>query len=331
MEGFVPIELDPIQEDNAESHWVTESSETGSESRARSIHVLIRRHARAAYSQEAPAQDDKTFCGLRGIWIDYIWPKSVEGYVPWLGPERVLYLFFFVMAVVLPSFIILSFSLTVLVTIARKDHTLTGTFSTLDIIIFLHLLYFTDFYCVMLAVLLLSVIWAQLRKLSRIGNSAFWVSSTPTLVLVVLLLACVMFTYFRQPSPWIMISLPSISTTCNARVSPQQLPLFEESVYQSQFARILDRNKYSDDQIVPFNQTSFLSVQSNETLSYQGFEGNGDFYGLGIRIGIYLQWIGSMLANNLIPQKRRQIQNVYIGLSLAICVATIAQSFGSAV
>ena len=33
-----------------------------------------------------------------------------------------------------------------------------------------------------------------------------------------------------------------------------------------------------------------------------GFAGNSDFYGLGIRIGIYLQWISSLLTNVLLPR-----------------------------
>ena len=32
-----------------------------------------------------------------------------------------------------------------------------------------------------------------------------------------------------------------------------------------------------------------------------GFVGNNDLYGLGIRIGIYLQWISSLLTNVLVP------------------------------
>ncbi|MCJ1395507.1 hypothetical protein MMC18_008393 [Xylographa bjoerkii] len=34
-----------------------------------------------------------------------------------------------------------------------------------------------------------------------------------------------------------------------------------------------------------------------------GIEGNSDFYGLGIRLGIYLQWISSLLTNILIPDE----------------------------
>lgn len=33
----------------------------------------------------------------------------------------------------------------------------------------------------------------------------------------------------------------------------------------------------------------------------RGFAGNSDLYGLGIRLGIYLQWISSLLANSLLP------------------------------
>lgn len=32
-----------------------------------------------------------------------------------------------------------------------------------------------------------------------------------------------------------------------------------------------------------------------------GFEGNDDLYGLGIRIGIYLQWVSSLLTSLLLP------------------------------
>lgn len=40
---------------------------------------------------------------------------------------------------------------------------------------------------------------------------------------------------------------------------------------------------------LPFHMNQFLSVQANQTLSDQGFKGNGDLYGLGIRTGVYLQ------------------------------------------
>lgn len=37
-------------------------------------------------------------------------------------------------------------------------------------------------------------------------------------------------------------------------------------------------------------------------MSSCGFEGNPDFYGLGIRVGIYLQWITAYLANHFLQE-----------------------------
>jgi hypothetical protein len=38
------------------------------------------------------------------------------------------------------------------------------------------------------------------------------------------------------------------------------------------------------------------------------FEGNGDMYGLGIRLGFYIQWFSSILARWLVPTKNRRPQ-----------------------
>jgi hypothetical protein len=55
--------------------------------------------------------------------------------------------------------------------------------------------------------------------------------------------------------------------------------------------------------------------------------GNADLYGLGIRAGIYLQWIGSLLANNLLQKSGKELQKVYLIFSFSLCVATYAMSF----
>ena len=47
---------------------------------------------------------------------------------------------------------------------------------------------------------------------------------------------------------------------------------------------------------------------------------------LGIRVGIYLQWVASFLANNLLPKSHKEIQKVYLLFSLAVCLATIILS-----
>lgn len=41
--------------------------------------------------------------------------------------------------------------------------------------------------------------------------------------------------------------------------------------------------------------------QCSDRYTDRGFVGNPDFYGLGIRIGIYLQWLGSLMANAFLP------------------------------
>ncbi|KAF2681784.1 hypothetical protein K458DRAFT_79717 [Lentithecium fluviatile CBS 122367] len=53
------------------------------------------------------------------------------------------------------------------------------------------------------------------------------------------------------------------------------------------------------------------------------FDGNADFYGLGIRVGIYLQWISSLLANRYVPEAIRNllITNTIFLLAVAIAAA----------
>lgn len=54
-----------------------------------------------------------------------------------------------------------------------------------------------------------------------------------------------------------------------------------------------------------------------------GIDGNADFYGLGIRVGIYLQWISSLLANRYVPEAIRNllITNTIFLLAVAIAAA----------
>jgi hypothetical protein len=57
------------------------------------------------------------------------------------------------------------------------------------------------------------------------------------------------------------------------------------------------------------------------------FIGSPDFYGLGIRIGIYLQWLSSVLANALLPGESRSMAGAYAGFSLALLVAVLLLVF----
>lgn len=54
-----------------------------------------------------------------------------------------------------------------------------------------------------------------------------------------------------------------------------------------------------------------------------GFDGNSDFYGLGIRLGVYLQWLASWLTNTLSPDEAGPSHDVNSIFVLAIVVAII--------
>lgn len=126
---------------------------------------------------------------------------------------------------------------------------------------------------------------------------------------------------------WDISPIPQSFRGCESRVGPEQLSLFTEDIYKTQFARIVIIAANQTILYLGFDKELSISIQTNQKLCNQGFEGNADLYGLGIRAGIYLQWITSLLANNLLPGERKQLQNVYLVSSLAICIATIVSSF----
>lgn len=59
----------------------------------------------------------------------------------------------------------------------------------------------------------------------------------------------------------------------------------------------------------------------------QGFVGNSDFYGLGIRLGIYLQWVASLIANPLLKSERSNMAGAYLTFSLALAIAILLLTF----
>ena len=135
---------------------------------------------------------------------------------------------------------------------------------------------------------------------------------------------------------WYGGSMPLSFRGCYARVRPNQASLFEPDIYSAQFARtMLNFTNSSDYSFEPsyYNHTfdieRFRSIQVNLTLCNQGFEGNPDLYGLGIRTSLYLQWHSSFLANNFLSGSRQELQKAYLYFTLAICLATIITSFKS--
>ncbi len=129
---------------------------------------------------------------------------------------------------------------------------------------------------------------------------------------------------------WSIGTVPQSSRGCNARVDPQQSSLFLPGIYDTQFARTVSVYKNSSMQLEyhpAFNMELFHTIRRSQTLCGQGFMGNTDLYGLGIRTGLYLQWISALLANNLLPDIRQELQKIYLVFSLAIYLATIIASF----
>lgn len=59
----------------------------------------------------------------------------------------------------------------------------------------------------------------------------------------------------------------------------------------------------------------------------KGFIGNSDFYGLGIRLGIYLQWLASLIANTLLKSERASMAGAYLTFSLALAIAVLLLAF----
>ena len=137
---------------------------------------------------------------------------------------------------------------------------------------------------------------------------------------------------------WSTGTVPQSFRGCDARVEPNQASLFETDTYYTQFARTmylnpngtLKRGKLYFTFYQTFDMDRFRSIQENQTVCGQGFEGNNDLYGLVIRISLYLQWLSSFLANNFLPGTRQELQKAYLMFSLAICLATVIASFAKA-
>jgi len=69
------------------------------------------------------------------------------------------------------------------------------------------------------------------------------------------------------------------------------------------------------------------NITTNATLCGTGFQGNSDVYGLGIRIGIYLQWASSLIANQTMMDGRRGLAQANLLFLLAICIAVMVMTF----
>jgi hypothetical protein len=69
------------------------------------------------------------------------------------------------------------------------------------------------------------------------------------------------------------------------------------------------------------------SLCANRVSERCGFIGNQDFYGLGIRLGLYIQWIASLFAYACLPEERRGLAGAYATFSFALSVALLILAF----
>lgn len=136
-------------------------------------------------------------------------------------------------------------------------------------------------------------------------------------------------------STWHAGSTPQAPVQCQTRVRPQQASLFNSSVYNRQFARTYQDLKHNYGEwgsfgrhgtirvFKAFNTSAFEAIQNDLSICGTGILGNADVYGLGIRIGIYLQWLSCLLANNFLSDKRQENQKAYLVFHLGLCIATL--------
>jgi len=75
------------------------------------------------------------------------------------------------------------------------------------------------------------------------------------------------------------------------------------------------------------NHAARLPASCESRLTSEGFIGNSDFYGLGIRIGIYLQWASSVISHLLFPETGRALAGAQTSLSIALSVAVLLLIF----
>jgi hypothetical protein len=129
--------------------------------------------------------------------------------------------------------------------------------------------------------------------------------------------------------------LPAGPSVCAPRLEEKQRILLDTEYYSAQFARVIIRNDSDRDSSdwpwvhLAFNETRFLQIRNNTEICYQGFEGNQDLYGLGVRLGIYLQWITSFLANNLLPAARQAFRGSWLVFSIAMCILAFVASIAN--
>jgi hypothetical protein len=71
-----------------------------------------------------------------------------------------------------------------------------------------------------------------------------------------------------------------------------------------------------------------LASRQDEVCDLTGFDANVDFYGFGVRLGVYLQWFSSYISNSLDPESASENheENSIFVLAIAIALAIVFQT-----
>ena len=104
----------------------------------------------------------------------------------------------------------------------------------------------------------------------------------------------------------------TINQACVNRVPSDQAAFFDPSNLQSD-PWIYDGRVYV--------------MRSDSTLCDSGFVGNSDIYGLGVRSGLYIQWVSSLLANHLLREESTALMRSYLIFHIALCITVAVLTF----
>jgi hypothetical protein len=72
------------------------------------------------------------------------------------------------------------------------------------------------------------------------------------------------------------------------------------------------------------NLTQLCELRQSPVPVYNGcgFVGNSDLYGIGIRVGVYAQWLSALLSNHFLSNSREDVHSAYFLFSIALAIAT---------
>lgn len=113
---------------------------------------------------------------------------------------------------------------------------------------------------------------------------------------------------------------------------------FQSWLHQSPFAKIITGSVISGTYLAPVLILTWAIIRHGERRhsdpaqcadrsTDDGFIGSPEFYGLGIRLGTYLQWLAALIANSFLPGDRRPIAGAFVGFALAFLVAMLLLVF----